>query len=136
MQPVFDKVLAPLLDALPDAIVLVDEGGVILFANKGIKELLGFDATDLVDQSLSVLIPSRIRESHTRMVAEYWKDPVQRAMGARPFLYALSKAGDEIPVTISLGPVTLSGRRCCVAVLRDASAIRNQITDVLGGIQV
>ena len=136
MQPIFDKVLAPLLDALPDAVILVDEDGGILFANVAIKNLLGYSAEDLINRPLSVLIPPRIRESHVKMVADFWQNPTPRPMGSRPFLYALSKAGEEIPLTISLGPVTLSGRRCCVAVLRDASPIRDQIADVLSGIQV
>jgi PAS domain S-box-containing protein len=136
MPPIFDKVYAPLLDALPDAVILVDEAGSILFANTATKDLLDYNAEELINQPMSVLIPPGHRESHAKMVIEFWRSPAPRAMSSRPILYALSKTGDEIPVSISLGPVTLNGRRCCVVVLRDASSIRNHLTSVLGGIQV
>jgi len=136
MQPIFDKVIAPLLDALPDAIVLVDEAGGIIFANQAVKPLLGYEPPELVGQPLSTLVPSRFRELHQRLVASFWQDPKPRSMTSRPLLYALSKAGEEVPVTISLAPVALRGERCCVASLRDASAMQSQITTILGGILV
>jgi PAS domain S-box-containing protein len=132
MQPIFAKVIAPLLDALPDAILLVDEGGLILFANRAVRSLLGYEPPELVDQPLSVLLPVRSRELHERLMASFWLEPRSRPMTSRPFLHALSKAGVEVPVTISLAPVILSGQRRCVAALRDASLIQRQITTTPG----
>jgi diguanylate cyclase (GGDEF)-like protein len=48
-------------------------------------------------------------------------------MGSRPVLYALSKSGREIPVTISIANIDLGGGRFSVAVLRDAALVRDQL---------
>ena len=127
MQPIFAKVIAPLLDALPDAILLVDEAGLIVFANRAVRPLLGYEPAELIDQSVSILIPARSLELHERLMASFWLEPRSRPMTSRPFLHALSKAGEEVPVTISLAPVILSGERCCVAALRDATLMQREI---------
>ena len=136
MQPLFEKVIAPLLDALPDTVIVVDEAGSILFANQAILPLLGHTPADLIDRPLSTLLPPNVRAAHERMIGAFWQRPAPRAMGERPFLHALHKDGEEVPVTISLAPIMLQGQRCCVAVLRDASSMQNRITNVLGRIQI
>lgn len=133
MQPIFSKVIAPLLDALPDAILLVDEGGQIMFANLAAKDLLGYEPPELVGQHVSMLIPAHARALHQRLMAAFWQEPRRRAMTSRPFLHALSSAGEEVPVTISLAPIVLSGVRCCVAALRDASPMQNPVDGTSGG---
>jgi PAS domain S-box-containing protein len=135
MQPIFAKVIAPLLDALPDAILLVDEGGRVMFANLVVRDLLGYEPTELVGQQITMLIPAHSRAPHERLMAAFWQEPRRRAMTGRPFLHALSSAGEEVPVTISLAPIVLSGARCCVAALRDASPMQNRITTTSGGLQ-
>lgn len=135
VQPVFAKVIAPLLDALPDAILLVDEGGRIMFANLAVRDLLGYEPSALVGQQVGTLVPGHSRALHERLMAAFWQEPRRRAMTARPFLHALSSAGEEVAVTISLAPISISGTRCCVAALRDASAMQARITGTSGGLQ-
>lgn len=134
MQPVFSKVIAPLLDALPDAILLVDERGQIMYANLAVRDLLGYEPPELVGQQVSMLVPAHSRAPHQQLMAAFWQEPRRRAMTTRPYLHALSRAGEEVPVTISLAPVVLSGTRCCVAALRDASPMQDRVTSALGGI--
>jgi PAS domain S-box-containing protein len=91
MQPIFTKIIAPLLDALPDTIVLVDEGGRIVFASRAVKTLLGYEPPELVDQPVSVLVPTHSRDLHQQLMASFWQEPKSRAMTSRPFLHALFK---------------------------------------------
>jgi len=53
-----------LLEAAPDAIVVVDTEGVIQLVNKQTRELFGWDRSELIGQSLETLLPARFHERH------------------------------------------------------------------------
>jgi len=123
--------LAQPLDILPDAVVVVDRTGRILYANGAITTLLGYERGELTGQSVSLLVPKRFREAHLRRVSEYAARGEPRPMGSRPVLFALHKSGAELPVSISLSPLEIEGRPCSIAVLRDASRFQEQIGQML-----
>jgi len=136
------RAIGDLFDILPDAVIVVDGTGRIAFANAAVRRVLGYEAAELVGQPLGRLIPERYRAQHERQVAQFREHGLPRAMGSRPVLYALGKSGEEVPVSISISNVDLSGKRYSVAVIRDAAAVRDQLdmaiaqaeSDVLTGI--
>ena len=52
------------VDAIPDAVAIVDERGRIVLANAQIEELFGYAATELTGQPIEILIPERFRQNH------------------------------------------------------------------------
>src|SRR5687767_381802 len=52
------------LDSLPDAMVIIDSTGRILFANSQVEALFGFKSADIVDGPVEVLLPERFRQRH------------------------------------------------------------------------
>lgn len=111
--------------AAPDAIVVVDEGGVIIAANAQTDEMFGYGAGDLVGQAIEVLIPDRFRLSHVDNRKSYTSMPTRRPMGLALELFGRRKTGDEFPVEISLNYERDSeGRLRVLAFVRDATAKR------------
>ena len=135
-------VLGDLFNVLPDAIVVVDGAGMIVFANAAVSGLLDYSVDELIDKSVSCLIPENYRMLHESHFAKFHDHGKPTSMGARPILSALRKSGMEIPISISIANLDLDGERYSVAVMRDSGRLHSEITratvqaetDVLTGI--
>ncbi len=113
-----------LLDAAPDAMVIVDGAGRIELVNAQTQNLLGYRAEELVGQPVEMLIPQRFREAHPHHRDEYYANPRTRPMGAGMALFALHKDGREIPVEISLSPLQTDAGLLVIGAIRDVTAQR------------
>jgi two-component system phosphate regulon sensor histidine kinase PhoR len=114
-----------LMDAIPDAVVIVDAAGLLIVANKQAETLFGYTIREMLDQPLNLLLPERFHLRHQALVTSYMAQPHVRAMGSRLDLVGLRKDGHEIPLEISLSPLTLDGRLAVVAAIRDITERRN-----------
>jgi diguanylate cyclase (GGDEF)-like protein/PAS domain S-box-containing protein len=130
MSPTVSQ-LGSLLDVLPDAAIVVDDTGRIIFASGAVTSLLGYESHELTGQPLSLLVPQRFREAHERHVSGYAAHGKPMPMGSRPVLFAVHKSGAEVPVSISLSRLEIQGRACSLAVMRDASRFQEQIGQML-----
>jgi PAS domain S-box-containing protein len=114
--------LAELVEAVPDAGVVTNRSGLIIAANSRCKDVLGYDAGSLVGRELDILIPDHLRVRHRDNVARYLREPTARPMGRQLSLIARRADGSDIPVGVSLNPITTaSGRVVVIAGIRDVS---------------
>jgi len=109
------------IDALPDAIVLIDGSGLIVAVNVKAVGLFGYSRDELVGKPVGMLIPERFRERHLELQDRYNRSPHVRPMGAGAKLYARHKDGHDIPVEISLGPFQSADGPMVVSSLRPLS---------------
>ena len=70
-----------LLEAAPDALVGMDQAGVIRFVNHQTESLFGNDRDNLVGQSIQTPVPEYLWEVHSQHREEYFTDPRSRPMG-------------------------------------------------------
>ncbi len=110
-----------LLDAAPDALVVVDRTGAITYVNAQTEHLFGFTKEQLLGQPLHVLIPQRLRANHAGHVTRYFSSPKSRPMGSGLELVGLKKDGTELPIEVSLSPYSGVGSVGVCAAIRDIS---------------
>jgi PAS domain S-box-containing protein len=108
-----------LVEALPDALVIVDERGRIVLVNAQTEELFGYRRDELLGRLVEVLVPERLRARHVTDRNLYAAAPDLRPMGKRPELCGLHKDGGEIPVEINLSPLRTDRGMLVVAAIRD-----------------
>lgn len=132
-----------LLDILPDAVLMVDRGSRIVYANPRVRDLLGHAPDALLGQPLSTLMIPAARERHDRMVARFQQGGAAKMMGSRPTLSALHRSGRVIPVSISICNLRLANDDLVsVAVMHDVSTLKTELdratvqaeTDALTGL--
>jgi diguanylate cyclase (GGDEF)-like protein/PAS domain S-box-containing protein len=121
-------VLGDLFNVLPDAIIVVDGAGMIVFANAAVSGLLDYSADELIGQSLNCLIPENYRTAHESHFAKFYDRGKPTSMGVRPLLSALHKSGRQIPISVSIANFDLDGERYSVAVIRDSGKLHSEIT--------
>ena len=108
-----------IIDTMPEAILLVDENGLIVKANKRSEEVFGYRQDEIEQQPVEVLLPERYRSHHVHLRGEYTTQPSIRMMGVGRDLYALDKQGREFPVEVALAPLVESDQHYAVVSIAD-----------------
>src|SRR6266567_302837 len=93
------------LDAAPNAMIMVDSDGVINFANAPAATIFGYSLSELIGGHIETLIPERFRDRHPGYREGFLSEPSSRAMGAGRDLFGCRKDGSEFPVEVGLNPI-------------------------------
>ena len=122
--------LEQLFEAMPDALLTVDEDGRIMRVNAQAEAMFGYRRDELTGQAVEILVPERFRSRHPSLRRKHQAGPSMRLLDSGLELYARRKDGSELPVTISLSPLDGSLGEWTLAVVRDIT-LRKQAEDVL-----
>ena len=109
------------LDSAPDAMLLIDTSGSIVFANRRVSVLFGYSSEEVRGLSVELLMPERFRQRHLVHRAAFASEHRSRPMGVGLELYARRKDGSEFPVEISLSPIKDSAGQVVAAAIRDVT---------------
>lgn len=109
-----------------DAIFTIDVNSCILFCNQAVERVFGYKPEELIGQSLEMIIPESLRESHRRGLARYVRTREKHIPWNGVELPARRKDGSDIPVEISFGVWTEGDRMIFTGFARDISD-RNRV---------
>jgi PAS domain S-box-containing protein len=105
---ILEDIYLKTVEVLPDAVVIVDENGVIIVFNKEAELFFGYHRSEVLGEKVEVLIPNNLTESHVKDRTKYMEQPRIRAMGANRVLNGLHRSGRMIPIEIMLAPMPIA----------------------------
>ncbi len=117
----FGERFGALLEAAPDAMVIVDHEGRIVLVNRQTERLFQWGRAEVIGQSVEMLVPDRFGGTHALHRAGYFASPRTRSMGSGLDLFGRRKDGTEFPVEISLSPLETEEGVLVTAAIRDSS---------------
>ena len=115
--------LQSLLDALPDAVLIVNQAGEIDIANTQAEKIFGYTREQLIGKPFESLVPPRYRDRHLQDRETYSCDPWMRPMGIGLELFAQRSDGTNFPVEINLSPIATDAGTFVISAIRDASVV-------------
>jgi two-component system cell cycle sensor histidine kinase/response regulator CckA len=119
------------LEASPNAIVGVDNGARIIYANPNAQTTFGYTRDELIGQPIELLIPKRVSERHVGHRDGSLAHPLARPMGIGLDLAGRRKDGSEFPAEISLSPVSTDHGIEVFATVVDITARKSAETELL-----
>ena len=108
-------------DAAPDAIFTIDEASVITFCNPAVKQMFGYEPSELIGQPLETIIPERLREEHRRGIERYLRTRKRHITWNGVELPALHRDGHEFACEISFGEWRSDGHTIFTGFARDVT---------------
>ena len=119
------------VDAAYDAIITIDQEQNITLFNRAAEDLFGYEASEMLGQPLTRLLPEDHRAKHTGYVHQFARSPVRsRQMDERNRIYGRHRDGSLLPVEIAISKINVGGLIEFTAVIRDI-ADRVRLMDLL-----
>jgi len=109
------------VEAAPNAMVMISGRGWIEMVNAQAERLFGYERAELLGQPVEMLVPIRYRGHHPALRNSFFTDPRSRPMGVGRDLYGLRKDGSEFPIEIGLNPIETEDGTMVLSAIVDIS---------------
>jgi two-component system sensor kinase FixL len=111
--------LASILETVPDAMIVIDERGIIHDFSAAAQRTFGYAAEDAVGQNVKMLMPSPYRENHDAYLARYLSTGERRIIGIGRVVVGERKDGSTFPMELAVGEMRSNDRRFFTGFVRD-----------------
>lgn len=118
------------LETIPDALVVIDEKGIMEAFSPSAERMFGYTAAEAIGQNVKILMPSPYQERHDGYLSHYLETGERRIIGIGRVVTGLRKDGTTFPMELSVGEVVLEGRRTFTGFVRDLTSRRNTEREV------
>lgn len=121
LQKLAQERFRSVIEAAPNAMIVVSGQGRIQFANAAAEKMFQYTREELIGQTVEMLVPQQLRQDHMRLREDYNLSAEPRAMGVDRELTGLRKDGELFPVEIGLSPISLDGETLVLSSVYDAT---------------
>lgn len=111
--------LKSILDTVPDAMVVIDENGIIQSFSSAAERLFQYYADEVVGRNVYILMPQPYREQHSQYISRYLKTGEAKIIGKGRVVGGLKKDGTTFPMELAVGEMRLQDQRYFTGFVRD-----------------
>jgi two-component system, LuxR family, sensor kinase FixL len=111
--------LRSILETVPDAMIVIDERGIVQFFSSAAERLFGYVADEVRGQNVKMLMPSPYREQHDSYLARYRSTGERRIIGIGRVVVGRRKDGSTFPMELSVGEAHQTARPLVLGFVRD-----------------
>lgn len=113
--------LRAVLEAAVDAIISMDEHGIIQLVNGAAERLFGYVANQMIGRNVTMLMPAPFHDEHDRYLARYLSTGEKRIIGIGREVVGLRRDGTTVPIELSVAEAYVGSERLFVGIIRDIS---------------
>jgi two-component system, LuxR family, sensor kinase FixL len=113
--------LASILETVPDAMIVIDERGLIQSFSSAAERQFGYTAAEVIGKNVSMLMPSPYRESHDGYIERYLRTGEKRIIGIGRLVVGERKDGSTFPMELAVGEMRSGDRRFFTGFIRDVT---------------
>lgn len=111
--------LASILETVPEAMIVIDKGGIIQSFSRAAERAFGYAATEVIGKNVSMLMPSPYQEQHDGYLERYLTTGDRRIIGIGRIVVAMRKDGSTFPIELAVGEVNSEEGRFFTGFIRD-----------------
>ena len=119
--------LRSILETAPDAIIVIDDHGIMESFSPAAERLFGMTAAEALGKNVSILMPSPYRERHDGYIEHYLATGHRNIIGIGRIVVGQRKDGSTFPMELAVGEATVNGRRLFTGFIRDLT--ERQLTE-------
>lgn len=108
-----------LWETCPDAVILMDTAGKIIFANPAVYDVFGFTPDELTGENLETLQPDSLRGAHRPGIEGYLRSGARVSQGRAVETLGRRRNGVDFPIEVAFSDMELDGQRRFVGFIRD-----------------
>lgn len=116
-----DERFRALLEAAPDAMVIIDHRGIIQLVNTQAERVFGYTRGELLGKPVELLVPARFHQIHERHRVAFAAAPFTRSLGSGRVLAAVRRDGSEFPAEIGISPLQTPEGMLVISSVRDVT---------------
>ena len=113
--------LQAIVDTAVEGIITIDESGIIESFNRASESIFGYEAKEMIGQSVSMLMPSPYREEYDSHLTNYLVTGKREIIGVGREVEGCRKDGTIFPLYIAVSEVKLNDRHIFTGLVRDIS---------------
>ncbi len=113
--------LQSILDTVPDAMIVIDERGIIQSFSSAAARLFDYAASEVIGKNIKILMPTPYRENHDAYLARYLRTGERRIIGIGRIVVGERKDGSTFPMELAVGEMKSGNRRFFTGFIRDLS---------------
>ena len=111
--------LQSILDSIPDAMVVINEHGLIQSFSSAAERLFGLSAAEVLGKNVKILMPSPYREDHDGYIERYLRTGERRIIGIGRVVVGQRNDGSTFPMELAVGEMHVREQRFFTGFIRD-----------------
>lgn len=122
--------LGSILANAVDAIITIDDSGIVESVNPATEKLFGFQAKEIVGNNVSMLMPNPYRDQHDGYLKNYIESGFKKIIGIGREVVGQRKDGSTFPMHLAVSEIQFEGKRLFTGIVRDISDL-NEVEERL-----